>query len=929
MKTGILRNKAFKITGIILGALILLLITLPFVFQNKLVGVLKQSINENLTAVVDFKDHHLSLFRSFPNFSLELEQLSVAGTGAFSQDTLFRTESIDLTLDLFSVLFGSRYKISKIGLVNPRVKLIVSEEGRANWDIVKESADTVKEAAEEPSAFKLSIDKVRIRQGMLVYDDRSASMKAMLNGMDLSLKADMDGDLSHMWITAVISETGFTYAGIPYLNKIQTRIKSELKANLETMRFDFKDNEISLNELVFGLDGWFAMPGDDMEMDLAFAAEKAAFRQFLSLVPAIYSKDFASVETSGSLAFEGKVKGTYNDKTIPSFSIRLQVADAMFRYPALPAAVTNIGMDVSLANPDGDPDHTVIDIKKLHAALAGNPVDVTMLVSRPVSDPTLRGSIKARMNLADVGKVYPLSAEDQLNGIINTDIRLNGSLSAIEQKRYEAFQADGILTVSDMQYKGKDFPQGMQLKTLRLLFSPQHVDMPEADLKFGRSDLNASGKLFNILAYVLKGEQLEGSFESRSALIDLNEFTGGETGTTASDTSALSVIRVPANIRFNARTSVDRLLYENMDMRNVSGNLTIADEKLSLDRLSMQLLGGTMAVSGDYDSKPEQPEMNFSLDASRIDIPGAYKTFGTVQKLAPVAERCSGKVSMKVMLHGRLDHQMTPVYEKLFAKGSLIAENLEISDLPIIDKIAETLKMNTLKRLSVPNTRMELTIKEGKLEVQPFTYTVQGIKTTAGGWNALDQRIAYDVLMEIPRSMFGGQANTALDGLVKKAGSQGLKIDPGSTVVIAAKIGGTFMKPEVSADLKKSMQSAMEDIKEQISTQVQEKVKEEIREVKEDLSAKAAKIIADAESQAQKIRDEAAKTGEALISEAEKQGQALVNKAGNPIAKAAAKETSRQMVKTARDKAAKIRQEADGKAARIVEDARKEAEKIK
>ncbi len=929
MKTGFLRNKAIKIAGIILGLLIILMIALPFVFKNKLVGMLKQSINENLTAVVDFRDVHLSLFRSFPDFSLELEKMSVTGTGEFDKDTLFHTESIDLTLDLFSVLFGSQVKISKIGLVNPGVKLIVLEGGKANWDIVKTTADTATAVAEEPGGFKLSIDRFRIRQGVLEYDDRSTAMKIRLQGMDMTLKADLDGDLTHMWITAAINETGFSYAGIPYLSRVQTRIKSEMEANLETFRFDFKDNEIALNELVFGLDGWFAMPGDDMEMDLAFSARKAAFREFLSLVPAIYSKDFASVETSGTLAFEGTVKGTYNDLSIPAFNIRLQAGDAMFRYPGLPAAVTEIGMDVSLSNPDGDPDHTVIDIRKFHAAMAGNPVDVSMLISRPVSDPTIRGSIKARVNLADVGKVYPLSAEDQLNGIINADIRLNGSLSAIEQKRYESFQADGKLTVSGMQYKGPDFPQGMQLKTLRLLFSPQYVDMPEADLTFGRSDLKASGRLDNILAYVLKGEQLQGSFESRSGLIDLNEFTEGGTRQEAADTAAMTVIRVPDNIRFNGRVSVDRLLYDNMEMRSVAGSLSIADAKLSLDRMSMQLLGGTMAMSGNYDSKPVQPEMNFSLDASGIDIPRAYKTFGTVQKLAPVAERCSGKVSMKMDLRGSLDNQMAPVYEKLFAKGSLFTESLAISNLPISDKIAETLKINALRRMSVPNTRMELTIKEGKLEVQPFTYTVHGIKTTAGGWNALDQRIAYDIVMEIPRSMFGGQANTALDGLVKKAGNQGLKIDPGSTVVVAAKIGGTFLKPEISADLKKSMQSAMEDIKDQISTQVQEKVKEEIQEVKEDLSAKAAKIIADAESQAQKIRDEAMKAGEALISEAEKQGQLLVNKAGNPIAKAAAKETSRQMVKTAREKAAKLNQEAGAKAVRIVEDARKEAEKIK
>ena len=47
-------KKFFKIAGITLLIIIVLLIALPFVFQSQIKGVVKNFINENLNANVEF-----------------------------------------------------------------------------------------------------------------------------------------------------------------------------------------------------------------------------------------------------------------------------------------------------------------------------------------------------------------------------------------------------------------------------------------------------------------------------------------------------------------------------------------------------------------------------------------------------------------------------------------------------------------------------------------------------------------------------------------------------------------------------------------------------------------------------------------------------------------------------------------------------------
>lgn len=905
--------------------LLILAILLPFVFRKQIVGQLVKTANENLTAKVAFADYGLSLFRSFPNFSLSLDQLSVAGTGAFEGDTLVKTDALLLTIDLMSVLKGETYIIRKVQLDHPVIVLKTLKDGKVNWDITKPAPETAPATSAE-STLKLSVRKFNVEKGKLLYDDQLMGMQTRLEDIDMTVRVDINGDIYAIDSDTKAGALSFVYGGIPYLNKAVTEVQSRIQMDMKQFRFDFSETQLKLNQLVFGLEGWFAMPGEDMQMDLKFDAAKSQFKDFLSLIPALYAKDFSSVETKGSLAFDGFVKGTYNEKSMPAFGLNVLVNNAMFKYPSLPAAVENIHFDVKIANANGNPDNTVINIRKAHLEMAKNPVDITMLITTPVSDPTIAGSIKGKLNLNDVPKFYPLEASQTLSGNVEADIRLKGAMSSIDKKQYEKFQAEGFLTISAMKYSSPDFPQGLTINALRLLFSPQVVDMPVADLKFGKSDLKASGKLTNVLAYALKDEKLTGTFESRSNLIDLNEFMTQETtAATPADTAPLAVIKVPANIDFTAKTSIGRLLYDNMEMKNISGQLVIRDETVTLSPFKMETLGGTLGVNGSYSSKGVTPAIDFDLDVKHFSIPLCYKTFGTVQKLAPVAEKCSGFVNTRLRITSSLDAAMKPVYETFNGSGMLSTESVEVKEFLPMKKIGEALKMDKFSRIAPGNVKMEIAIVKGRLEVKPFDFTIDKIKTKMSGWSALDQSIGYDAVMEIPREMFGGQANAVLDGMVKKAGSQGLNIDPGSTIVVAAKITGTHLQPVVTTDIKKSVNSAVNEIK----SQVTEKVKEEVQKVKEDVSAKAQKLIADAEKQAQQIKDEAKKAGDLLIKEAEKQGEELVKKAGNPITKAAAKESSKQLVKQAKNKSEKLQQEADKKAQQVMEKARAEAEKIK
>ena len=75
-------------------------VALPYLFKDKLTALAKEEINKNVQAKVDFNGVGLSLIRSFPNFSLALEDYSVTGINEFEGIPLATGKSIGFTLDL-------------------------------------------------------------------------------------------------------------------------------------------------------------------------------------------------------------------------------------------------------------------------------------------------------------------------------------------------------------------------------------------------------------------------------------------------------------------------------------------------------------------------------------------------------------------------------------------------------------------------------------------------------------------------------------------------------------------------------------------------------------------------------------------------------------------------------------------------------------
>ena len=75
---------------------------------------------------------------------------------------------------------------------------------------------------------------------------------------------------------------------------------ADIQVDNKTNKYSFKTDKIALNELKLTTEGFFQLVNDSVyNMDIKYDAPSTDFKNILSLVPAIYQKDFATVKTSG------------------------------------------------------------------------------------------------------------------------------------------------------------------------------------------------------------------------------------------------------------------------------------------------------------------------------------------------------------------------------------------------------------------------------------------------------------------------------------------------------------------------------------------------------------------------------------------------------------------------------------------------------
>ncbi|ADR23102.1 membrane protein [Marivirga tractuosa] len=857
-------KKLLIVLGSIIALFVLTIILVPVLFKDRIVSTVQTEIDKSINAKVNFEPAKISisLLSNFPNLTLGVRDFSITGKETFEGDTLFAAKDFSVEMDIVAILKGEPLNIKGIMLDEPLINILVLKDGSANYDITYPSDE--QEPVEDTSSedeFKFGIDHWEIKNGRINYYDQMYDMAISLLGVDHTGNGDFTLSVFDMQTKTTAEDFSFAYDGDVYVAHKTLKADLFLGMDMDNMKFTFKDAKATLNDFHLNFDGYFAMPTDDYDMDINFATTDTEFKNVLSLVPGMYADGFDDLETSGEFDFSGYIKGIYSDTKMPGFAVDLVVRDGFVKAPDVPLPIEKIGLEMHAKSESGDLKDGLLELKNFGLTIDQDRFTAQAVVNN-FDSPIWNLSVQGGLNLDIISKIEP-SEDFKMGGIITANINSKGSYADVEKEDYGKLQTTGNLKMQNFSYAEKDAP-GFSISNADMNFNPESINLTTLNGNYGKSDFTLTGSLSNYIAYAVDDSAvIRGNMKLSSSLLDINEMMGvseEDVAETTEDTTAMEVVVIPKNIDFTFDATVQTIKYDNFEMKNAVGQIKVKDGILTLDPLKIDMLEGSIKMTGLYNSQDEyEPKFDFQLDISKLSIPETFKNVMTVQKFVPIAEKMQGKFSTDFKIQGLLTQEMMPDLATISGGGLIKIADAAVKDSKVINGVTSLSKLDNTNEVILDDVQVQAEIKDGRLSVKPFDVKMGKYKATVDGSTGLAGDIAYNMQLNVPTGSMGQAANSAISNLL------GSKVEAvGSSVNLNFNITGTYDDPKVKLG-KTSTEggsSAAASVKEQVGDRIDEEKEKLKAEVEAQTQAAKDSAKAEAERLKKKAEEEAKKKAE-------------------------------------------------------------------
>lgn len=812
-------KKILKIIGIVVLIFIAILIAIPFVLESKIDTIVQNYADENLDADLSFDDISLSLISSFPKAEVSVENLKITNRAPFEGETLATAKSLSFEMGMMQLLNTVEDPLEINEIIADELLLVIktNKRGTTNYDIVKESdtTTTTPEETESSGGFSFDIEHYELNNSAFTYIDDTSNLKFYLTEINHNGTGLFSGNTSQLDTNTEANVT-FAMDSTEYFSNNSIKLDALIDLDLDQQKYTFKENKAYINALPLEFDGFIQLVEAGQNIDITFKNPGATFKDFLAVIPKAYTKDIENVSTTGNFTVNGIVKGLVSEETIPTLDIRLNSNNASFKYPDLPKSVKNIAIDASVKNTTGNVDDTYVNIDKLNFQVDEDIFKSEASIKNLTQNMLISAKLDGVLNLANITKAYPVELDSELSGILKGNVSTSFDMNALETNAYQRIKNVGSVSISDFIFSSEDMANPVQINEASLAFKPGTVSLNRFDALTGQSDFSATGTINNLLGFLLSDKKLEGNFNLNSNTFAISDFMSESedvaSNETATDTPTTTTtegetLKIPDFLDCTITANAKTVIYDNLNLKNVKGELLIKDQTATLKNMTTDLFNGQLGLSGNVSTKGTQPTFDMSLAMQNFDISQSFKDLDMLKALAPIAKVLQGKLNSSIDINGLLDSSFSPDLTTISgnAIAKILTDKVNTENSPLLSTLNSKLDFVNFDNIDLKDIVTNLNFENGNVSVKPFTINYKDIPIEISGSHSFSNTMNYDAVLQVPAKYLGSEVNRLI-GQINDDEVNNL------TVPITANIGGTFTSPNIKTDLTSGVSSLTQQL---------------------------------------------------------------------------------------------------------------------
>lgn len=691
--------KVFKITGIALGSILVLMFLLPILFPKYVNEKIKQWTNSSIQGELNFSKVRLSFFNHFPSLTVTLYDVVLKGSAPFKNDTLVATKEIALGVNLGS-LFGKSVTIDEIYLTKGKINILVNEQGKPNYNIYV--ADTTSKKSSDTSSASLKLSRIQVEQCSLNYDDRSIPFLLSVNQLDYLGKGDLSKAIFDL--TSNIKMEGLTvsYDKQAYLENKKLNAKLVTKINTSSLSFLFENNNLRINQLPLEFKGRFDFLKNGYDMDFRFNTDETDFQNLFTALPPKFVTWVEKRKVRGDMTMDASLTGKYvaQENKTPSLAFNMKVTDGYFNSKKAKEPARNFLFDFHFKLPQLNMDSMMVDLDSVHLSI-GEKFLQGSIHTKGLSRLFVDGRLQGEVDIEKLNRIFGSPDTIDLKGIYHFNLVAKGIYTKEQNTKH--LRKDLVITsipsftfqsaLRDGYMKYYTLPQALHNVSFNLDAVCMDNNYKHTVLKLDNISAVALNNFIKGFVHIsgIENFPVDADLKTKFNLADIKSFYPLE----SMDVSGNMDLDITAkgnynpeqkmfpvtNALINVKNGSVKTSYYPSPIKNIqvegeirSTNGSMKDLQVKLKPVSLEFEGKPFVVTSDLNNF-ENITYNITSKGD-LDIGKIYKVF------AVESYDVNGSIKTDFVLQGSQADAVAGNYSKLNNKGTLQVQHIQLnSDL--------------------------------------------------------------------------------------------------------------------------------------------------------------------------------------------------------------------------------------------------------
>lgn len=320
------------------------------------------------------------------------------------------------------------------------------------------------------------------------------------------------------------------------------------------------------------------------------------------------------------------------------------------------------------------------------------------------------------------------------------------------------------------------FPVRNRIRNLDMAFSTDSVIIRDTRYSLGKSDFLINGEITNIARALTsrRGSPLNIHFDIKSDTININEIyeaimkgsayadrmrNGTAARVDAGDDDALeakldsqadtydkAAFVVPSNVNASLDITANEVLYADIWFQKLQGKIGVRNGAVYLDRFAGYTPIGSMDLTALY-SAPSKHDIHFAagIVVRRLHLKQFLHLLPEIDSVLPLLREVNGIITADAAITTDIDSMMNLKFHTLDMVLKLMGDSLVLVDSETFRTMSKWLMFKHKDRNIINSMKVELMIKDTRLDVFPFVFDIDRYKLGVSGHNTLDMDLDYHV----------------------------------------------------------------------------------------------------------------------------------------------------------------------------------------